>query len=74
VPGTRDTLNRTERRNSYLHRTARSTKGQLGQQCSHSVTKHGPFGFETTVQRVQRLFNGLGFIVRRGHVGTIRLA
>jgi hypothetical protein len=74
MPGTRNTLNRTERRNSHLHRTARRSSGQLGQQCSHSVTQHRTVGFDTAVQRVQRLFHGLGSIVRRGHAGTIRPA
>jgi hypothetical protein len=74
VPGTRDTLNRAERGNSHLHRTARCASGQLRQQCSHSVTQHRTLGFDTPIQRVQRMFHGLGFNVRRGHVGTIRRA
>jgi hypothetical protein len=74
MPGTRYALNRTERRNSHLHRSARCTTGQLGQQRSHSVTQVRTLWFRTAIQRVQRSADRLGFIVRRGHVGTIRPA
>ncbi|BAL85341.1 hypothetical protein AMIS_1210 [Actinoplanes missouriensis 431] len=73
MPRSGDALNRAERWNSHLDRTARSSLGQHGQQSSDSVTQDRAFRFEALVQRVQGLVHRLGFIVRRGHVGTIRL-
>jgi len=72
VPRPGDTLNRTERWNTDLHRSARRGPRQLAQERAHGVTQHRSLRFGALVQRVQRGADGLGFIVRRRHVGTIR--
>src|SRR4051794_13317828 len=46
---------------------------QLGEEHSNGIALHRTVGFDTVIQRVQCAVHGLGFIVRRGHVGTIRL-
>ena len=69
-----------DRRRTESHRKVESGPPPIGQAHAAPTRPAAPgrrraapaVGFVTPIQRVQRLVDGLGFIVRRGHVGTIR--
>lgn len=72
VPWPFDALNRTVRRNTHLHRTARSRRRKMCQQCPNRSAERQTFRRSPRSQGLQSFGHRWGYFRRGGHKRTIQ--